>query len=72
MDLDNKLQKIHTEDSPFKIMINYLNGSHKIKKNIIIKNNLLLNKNFYNKRKDLWLLMLEYPKKSCKPKLEKR
>lgn len=52
MALNNKLFKIHIEVLVLKIMMIYLNGSQKIKKNIILKNNQLPKNNFNKKNRD--------------------
>ncbi len=72
MDQNNKSYKIVTEDIHSKIMMNYPNGSLKIKRNIISKKLQSQNNNLPNKKKDLWQLMQEFLKRSCKPKLERK
>jgi hypothetical protein len=59
-------------DLLLKIMINYLNGSLKIRKNIILNKSLSLNKNSKDKNKEYKLSMLECPLKSWKLESERR
>ena len=55
-----------------RIMMNCLNGLPMIKKDIVSSKNPSLNNNFKDKKKELWLLMLEFLRKLWKPELERK
>lgn len=72
MDQKRKLSKTVIEDSLSKIMMTYQNGLLKIKRNITLRRHLSLKNNSLNKRRDSWLSMQEYQRKSCKQRSERK